>query len=222
MDAGASAEALGGRRRGDGAGRRARPHRRPHRPRLDPRPAQRDGRRPGGVDPPPRGRRGRLDQRARPRPAAGDVHPRVGALPAGRPPGGAGGLRAHRRRGPPRRAGVVGLRARRPRDGGDDGLRDGRLGPRAASVADHTADVAMPSWAAASIDAAVGAVLAGPWPGDVRRAARRPPAPWWAEEGRMAVQSGVAALDVLGRDGDVDADARPARRAGRLPARAVG
>ena len=27
---------------------------------------------------------------------------------------------------------------------------------------------------------------------------------WWAEEGRMAVQSGVAALDVLGRDGEVE------------------
>ena len=36
----------GRRRRGDGPGGRARPHRRPHRPHLDPRPAQRERRRP--------------------------------------------------------------------------------------------------------------------------------------------------------------------------------
>ena len=74
----------------------------------------------------------------------------------------------------------------------------------ALQLADHTADVAIPSWAAASIDASSGLVLAARgW----RTAAEllSGTRPWWAEEGRIAVQSGVAALDVLGRDGEVDA-----------------
>ena len=55
------------------------------------------GRRPRGVDPPPRGGRRRVDQRARPRPAARDAHPRVGPLPPGRPRGRPRGVRAHPR-----------------------------------------------------------------------------------------------------------------------------
>ena len=146
MDSGAVRRGAGRRRRRHGAGRRARPHRRPHRPRLDPGPAQRDRRRPRRVDPPARGRSGRLDPRARPGAAARDAHPGVGALPAGRPPGRPGGLRAHRRRGAPGRPGVVGLRRRRPGDGRDHRLRDGRLGPRAAARRPR-ADLGMPSWA---------------------------------------------------------------------------
>ncbi len=70
--------------------------------------------------------------------------------------------------------------------------------------ADHTADVGMPSWAGASIDAATHGVLAARGAATAAEllAATRP---WWAEEGRMAVQTSAAALDVLGRDGDVDA-----------------
>jgi DNA-binding CsgD family transcriptional regulator/tetratricopeptide (TPR) repeat protein len=73
----------------------------------------------------------------------------------------------------------------------------------ALEVADHTTDVAIPSWAAASIDASSGLVLAARGlasAADLLSATRS----WWAEEGRMAVQSGVAALDVLGRDGEVE------------------
>ena len=73
----------------------------------------------------------------------------------------------------------------------------------ALEVADHTADVAIPTWAAASIDASSGLVLAGRGlasSAELLSSTRS----WWAEEGRMAVQSGVAALDVLGRDGEVE------------------
>ena len=69
--------------------------------------------------------------------------------------------------------------------------------------ADHQDDIGMPSWAAASIDAAAAGVLAarGLVTAHELVAATRP---WWPEEGRIAVQVGAAALDVLGRDGDVE------------------
>ena len=62
----------------------------------------------------------------------------------------------------------------------------------------------MPSSAAASIDAAALGVLVGRGGVTAERvlSATRP---WWSEDGRIVVQSGAAALDVLGRDGDVDA-----------------
>jgi DNA-binding CsgD family transcriptional regulator len=61
----------------------------------------------------------------------------------------------------------------------------------------------MPSGAAASIDAAALGVLAGRGgvSADELLAGTRP---WWPEEGRIAVQSGATAIDVLGRDGEVD------------------
>ena len=74
----------------------------------------------------------------------------------------------------------------------------------ALALADHTTDVGMPSWAAASIDAAAIGVRAGrgtvtaPEILAVTRA-------WWPEDGRIAVQSAAMAIDVLGRTGDVDA-----------------
>ena len=74
----------------------------------------------------------------------------------------------------------------------------------ALRLADHATDAGMPSWAAASIDAAALGVLAGRGlvtAAEVVGSTR----PWWAEEGRIAVQAGAAALDVLGREGDVDA-----------------
>ena len=74
----------------------------------------------------------------------------------------------------------------------------------ALELGDHGADADIPSWAAASIDAATGLVLAARGRATAAEllASSRP---WWAEEGRMAVQSGAAALDVLGGDGEVDA-----------------
>jgi DNA-binding CsgD family transcriptional regulator/tetratricopeptide (TPR) repeat protein len=74
----------------------------------------------------------------------------------------------------------------------------------ALRLADHSTDAGMPSGAAASIDAAALGVLAGRGgcTADDLLAGTRP---WWSEEGRIAVQSGAAAVDVLGRDGDVDA-----------------
>jgi len=74
----------------------------------------------------------------------------------------------------------------------------------ALELADHVADLGIPSWAAASIDAPAGLVLAarGLAGADELVSGSRP---WWAEEGRIAVQSGAAAVDVLGRDGDIDA-----------------
>jgi DNA-binding CsgD family transcriptional regulator/tetratricopeptide (TPR) repeat protein len=74
----------------------------------------------------------------------------------------------------------------------------------ALRLADHTADIGIPSWAAASIDASTGLLLAARGlitAAELLSASR----PWWADEGRIAVQSGSAALDVLGRDGEVDA-----------------
>ncbi len=74
----------------------------------------------------------------------------------------------------------------------------------ALRLADHTADVGMPSGAAANLDAAVGQVLAARGAvgaGELVDGSR----PWWTEDGRIAVQCGAAALDVLGREGDVDA-----------------
>ena len=73
----------------------------------------------------------------------------------------------------------------------------------ALRLADHTTDAAMPSSAAASIDAAALGVLAGRGgvTADELLVGARP---WWPEEGRIAVQSGATAIDVLGRDGDVD------------------
>ncbi|HET6969342.1 MAG TPA: helix-turn-helix transcriptional regulator, partial [Ornithinibacter sp.] len=74
----------------------------------------------------------------------------------------------------------------------------------ALRLAGHATDAGMPSWAAASIDAAALGVLAGRGlvsAAEVVATTR----PWWAEEGRIAVQAGAAALDVLGGAGDVDA-----------------
>ena len=74
----------------------------------------------------------------------------------------------------------------------------------ALRLADHTTDAGMPSSAGASIDAAALGVLAGRGgvTADELLSGTRP---WWSEEGRIAVQSGATAIDVLGRDGDVDA-----------------
>ena len=74
----------------------------------------------------------------------------------------------------------------------------------ALRLADHATDEGMPSSAAASIDAAALGVLVGRGGVTAERvlSATRP---WWSEDGRIVVQSGAAALDVLGRDGDVDA-----------------
>ena len=73
----------------------------------------------------------------------------------------------------------------------------------ALRLADHANDAGMPAWAAASIDAAAAGVLAarGGVTADELLAGIRP---WWPEDGRIAVQSGAAAIDVLGRDGEVD------------------
>ena len=70
-------------------------------------------------------------------------------------------------------------------------------------LADHTHDAGMPAWAVASIDAAAAGVLAarGGVTADELLAGIRP---WWPEDGRIAVQSGAAAVDLLGRDGEVD------------------
>ncbi len=74
---------------------------------------------------------------------------------------------------------------------------------RAASAAAHDTETGMPAWAAASIDAAAGALLAarGQLSATELLAATRP---WWADDGRTAVQSGIAAVDLLGSTGDVD------------------
>ena len=73
----------------------------------------------------------------------------------------------------------------------------------ALRLADHAHDAGMPAWAAASIDAAAAGVLAarGGVTADELLAGIRP---WWPEDGRIAVQSGAAAVDLLGRDGEVD------------------
>jgi DNA-binding CsgD family transcriptional regulator/tetratricopeptide (TPR) repeat protein len=74
----------------------------------------------------------------------------------------------------------------------------------ALRLADHATDVGMPSSAAATIDAAALGVLAGRG-GVTAEELLAGTRPWWSEEGRIAVQSGATAIDVLGRDGDVDA-----------------
>jgi DNA-binding CsgD family transcriptional regulator/tetratricopeptide (TPR) repeat protein len=73
----------------------------------------------------------------------------------------------------------------------------------ALRLADHTADIGMPSAAGAGIDAAALGVRAGRGSVSVEEilAGTRP---WWPEEGRIAVQAGATAVDVLGREGDVD------------------
>ncbi|GAA4402499.1 helix-turn-helix transcriptional regulator [Fodinibacter luteus] len=73
----------------------------------------------------------------------------------------------------------------------------------AMRLADHAAEVGMPAWAVASVDAAAAGVRAarGEVGAEDLLAATRP---WWPEDGRIAVQSGAAALDLLGRAGDVD------------------
>src|SRR6187431_467595 len=73
----------------------------------------------------------------------------------------------------------------------------------ALRLADHTTDATMPSSAAASIDAAALGVRAGRG-GVTAEELLAGARPWWPEEGRIAVQSGATAIDVLGRDGDVD------------------
>ncbi len=73
----------------------------------------------------------------------------------------------------------------------------------AVRLADHAADVGMPSWAAASLDAAVAHVWAARGRGSAQ-ALLASTRPWWSEDGKIAVQAGGAALDVFGRDGDVD------------------
>ena len=74
---------------------------------------------------------------------------------------------------------------------------------RAADAAEHATETGMPAWAAASIDAAAGALLAarGQLSATELLASTRP---WWVDDGRTAVQSGIAAVDLLGSTGDVD------------------
>ncbi len=74
---------------------------------------------------------------------------------------------------------------------------------RAAGAAEHDIETGMPAWAAASIDAAAGGLLAarGQLSATDLLAATRP---WWVDDGRTAVQSGIAAVDLLGSGGDVD------------------
>ncbi|MFL6080436.1 MAG: AAA family ATPase [Ornithinibacter sp.] len=74
---------------------------------------------------------------------------------------------------------------------------------RAASAAAHDTETGMPAWAVASIDAAAGGLLAarGQLSATELLASTRP---WWSDDGRTAVQSGIAAVDLLGSDGDVD------------------
>ncbi|HYN66059.1 MAG TPA: AAA family ATPase [Ornithinibacter sp.] len=74
----------------------------------------------------------------------------------------------------------------------------------AVRIADHATDIGMPSWAAASIDAAVLGVRAGRGTVSAEEILVGTRA-WWPEEGRIAVQAGAAAIDVLGRKGDLDA-----------------
>ncbi len=162
-----------------------------------------------------------MDQRTRPGPAAGDVHPRVGALPPGRPRGGPRGVRAHPRRGAARGPRVVGLRGRRARDGRDHRVRDGGVGPRAAGSPTTAPTSACRRGPRRASTRPANVVLAarGLISADALLSGTRH---WWPEEGRIAVQAGAAALDVLGRDGDVDGDVGPAHRGRRVPARPLG
>jgi DNA-binding CsgD family transcriptional regulator len=73
----------------------------------------------------------------------------------------------------------------------------------ALRLADESAASGLPSSALVSIEAAAAFVRAARGvaaPDDLITASR----PWWGDDGRIAVQAGSAAFDVLGRDGDVD------------------
>ncbi len=73
----------------------------------------------------------------------------------------------------------------------------------ALRLADDSAASGLTSSAVASIEAAAAFVRAArgdAGPDDLLTASR----PWWGDDGRIAVQAGSAAFDVLGRDGDVD------------------
>ncbi|MFQ6172528.1 helix-turn-helix transcriptional regulator [Oryzobacter sp. R7] len=74
----------------------------------------------------------------------------------------------------------------------------------ALRLADEAAGAGLPSSALAGIDAAAAYVRAarGVVSADELLGASRP---WWGEDGRIAVQAGSAAFEVLGRDGDLDA-----------------
>ncbi len=74
----------------------------------------------------------------------------------------------------------------------------------ALRAADHATEADMPASAAANVDAAAAGVLAGRGAATAEEIIART-RPWWSSDGRCAVQSGAAAIDVLGRDGDVDA-----------------
>ena len=103
-----------------------------------------------------------------------------------------------------------------------DGLRDGRVGPRAASVAEH--DTEMPGCRRGRPRAST------PPPGRARGtgAADAPPScsprtrPWWADDGRMAVQSGDRRGRPARQHGDVDRMLDRARRGGRASCAGCG
>ncbi|MGL4178015.1 MAG: helix-turn-helix transcriptional regulator [Dermatophilaceae bacterium] len=74
----------------------------------------------------------------------------------------------------------------------------------ALRLADDAVAAGLPAAAAAGVEAAAGYVRAARGTtsaGELIAASR----PWWAKDGRIAVQAGSAAVDLLGRDGDVDA-----------------
>ncbi|WP_392542018.1 AAA family ATPase [Oryzobacter telluris] len=73
----------------------------------------------------------------------------------------------------------------------------------ALRLAEDSASSGLPSSAVASIEAAAAFVRAarGIATADELLSASRP---WWGDDGRIAVQAGSAAFDVLGREGDVD------------------
>lgn len=73
----------------------------------------------------------------------------------------------------------------------------------ALRLAEEAATSGLPSSAMAGIDAAVAYVRAarGTVSADELLASSRP---WWREDGRIAVQAGSAAFEVLGREGDLD------------------
>ena len=73
---------------------------------------------------------------------------------------------------------------------------------RALAAADHTAEADMPASAAANVDAAAAGVLVGRGLATAEEVLERT-RPWWSSDGRCAVQSGAAAVDVLGREGDL-------------------
>lgn len=73
----------------------------------------------------------------------------------------------------------------------------------ALRLADESAASGLPSAAAAGIEASAAPVRVarGDAGADELLTASRP---WWSDDGRIAVQAGVAALEALGRDGEVD------------------